>query len=198
MATPLFHSAVAISAAQLACREKPSCSVYLVFLTAANIADMDLLPGLLAGKPLEYHHLAAHSLAFALVMGGALATLLWKVLSPGGNTPYRTWLGALALTCLSHPALDLVTYDSFNQFPVQNYGLELGWPLSPRLIGPIGHVLPGPYFTVDWHDWIIADNLKIFATEGAIGAALVASAAGFRRPWARLPYPEAAGQDANG
>jgi len=115
---------------------------------AGVAADLDFLPGLLAGDPSRYHHWATHSVAAA-----ALFTLLVTPLASAALGPMRRRAAILGVGYASHLALDLVTVDR-----TEPRGIPLLWPFSQDpFLSPI------PVFTdihhgarwsafVNWHN----------------------------------------------
>ncbi|HHL72187.1 MAG TPA: metal-dependent hydrolase [Bacteroidetes bacterium] len=98
------------------------------FVFAANLADLDYLPGFLLGNPNLYHQGMSHSLAAALFFGVFCALFFSR--KHGGNfTAYAT---ICALVYASHMLLDV-----FNNDLRAPYGVPLFWPLTEeRFISP--------------------------------------------------------------
>lgn len=96
----------------------------LLLLFSANAADLDFLPGLIAGDANRYHHLASHSLA-AAVLYALLAGLMWRVFS-GCDRSRALQVGLLAgLAYATHLLLDWFTVDGG-----EPWGMQLLWPFS--------------------------------------------------------------------
>ena len=49
----------------------------LLYVFAANLPDLDILPGFLMGLPNRYHHGISHSLGFAILAG--MVVILYKL-----------------------------------------------------------------------------------------------------------------------
>lgn len=106
--------------------------VFMALVVAGNAADLDFVPGILAGEPGLYHHGPVHSLLAAIVFGALAA-------------PFARWLGlASARRCgllmgaafASHLLLDMLASDDGRPSAV-----PLFWPLSNAMIS-----LPLPLF----------------------------------------------------
>jgi len=126
MATPIGHSLFG----SLLCLvgKKPTSKVSWMLLAycifCANAADLDFLPGILAGQPSLSHHGLTHSFSFGLIFVllacAALLVLGWVKKSQlsrffiMGYTSY-----------ISHLFLDFVTLDDGSP-----YGIPLFWPFS--------------------------------------------------------------------
>jgi len=93
----------------------------LLYLVAANIPDLDFIPGLLVGEPGRYHHGASHSLGFAILFGLALSLTL-AAFKLGDRIQNFVIFFSLYF---SHVLLDYLSTDT--SFP---YGVPLFWPLS--------------------------------------------------------------------
>jgi membrane-bound metal-dependent hydrolase YbcI (DUF457 family) len=91
-------------------------------LFAANLPDLDFVPGILTGQPGYFHHGASHSL-FATLLG---AVALWLVTSKYLHEVPRAVLFSLVLTATtSHLLLDFLTVDHSSP-----YGIPVFWPFS--------------------------------------------------------------------
>jgi len=107
----------------------------LLAVVIANVADLDLIPGILAGEPNRYHHVGfSHSALFALaaaVLVGALAVAAgkrWPVLGRHTSAFAGTAL-LVGLLLLSHVVLDALN-DDLRPPP----GVPMWWPLSPAYV----------------------------------------------------------------
>ena len=102
-----------------------------LYLLAANVADLDFLPGLLIDDANRYHHGVSHSIGFAIIF--ALVCSLFLFLLKRDVSWW--WRSLVVLFCLycSHIGLDYFATDS--GFP---YGLAVFWPVSGEFyISPI-------------------------------------------------------------
>ena len=115
MASPIGHVAAALAVAAVS---RPSSSVPRGFWWLAALAgalpDIDAI-GPILGIPgmgfLGDHRGITHSLAFAILLGGALAVMAARRATtplPGGAFSPRLWL-VFALAAASHGALDALT-----------------------------------------------------------------------------------------
>ena len=172
MPSPALHSAIGVAAVQFAPRERRTWRLYLLAVAASNLPDLDILPGIVAGELLKFHHFFSHSPAFAI--GSAL--IFAAIASRAAGQEFKTCLPMFLFVCLSHPALDLITYDRFGITGGQPYGLPLAWPLTGHRWGPFAEIFPGLLASNHLKDWLVGENFKIVARELALGAALVLGA----------------------
>jgi inner membrane protein len=93
----------------------------VLYLFAANAADLDFVPGFLVGDPDLYHHGVSHSVGFAVLFAAALSLLL-LFLEKG---PIRRNFPIFFCLYGSHVILDWLSVDT--AFP---YGVPLLWPLA--------------------------------------------------------------------
>lgn len=181
MPTPIVHTGLALALALAGAANGPGPSLRLptgrehavralVLVGLANAADVDFLPGLLAGRAVAFHHGATHSVVFAVGMA-VLAWLCWAARYPDGGSapghrwPHRQigalpWLGLTLVAALSHPLLDWLTGEPAAD--VQRHGIEAFWPASPTR------------YMSDWHAFgaYPIDRLGLVGgvfTGGAIG-----------------------------
>jgi len=134
----------------------------------ANLADLDFLPGLLAGHLPAYHHRATHSLLATALVGLALGGLArWRGLN---GVSWGLWGPGVYL---SHIVLDMLVDD-----PVPPFGIQLLWPFSSTYyIAPIT-----PFAWFDYFDpalpmiWTLltVHNLGAILTEIVLMTPLVA------------------------
>jgi membrane-bound metal-dependent hydrolase YbcI (DUF457 family) len=109
MPTPVGHSIIGLGVA-LACspdrRLKDLLAdrgTLLMAVVLANLADADLLVGLLVfGKAASYHGYFTHSVIFAVLVAGLATLLPWPAVAA-----WRRFVFALALL-LSHPLADML------------------------------------------------------------------------------------------
>lgn len=172
MPSPFIHTAVAFTCHQISHKPlmnkvtRASVKDYLhslwPFLVVANIPDLDFIPGILVGDPTRFHHFESHSLFFGLVV----SFLLSKI----SRAPF--W--ALLLVGLSHPLLDLLTWDSYG-FYSDHHGIPLFWPFSNHMVDPLCCVFAAPYVGVDlsWlFSWL---NFKILLFEFTVSSVFAAT-----------------------
>jgi inner membrane protein len=124
MASPVAHS-LAGALIYLACNgsRKPRCQDMLAVMVAANLADLDLVPGLLLGDHGQFHRGASHSLLFAILLGAAAsAWLYWR------QYPRALALGTMiTLALLSQLLVDWLSFDA--SLP---QGIPLLWPFTDQ------------------------------------------------------------------
>jgi len=132
---------------------------------AANAADLDFFPGLLAGDMNVYHHAATHSFGAAAMF----ALIVWAVARRFSQRAGRiAVLGGLIYT--SHVLVDYITEDSRSP-----YGIPLFWPFSNEyyispwtILGGVKHGVPGDSLATvmghifSWH------NLKTLGLEAIV------------------------------
>lgn len=131
MCTTIGHSLVgyAIFLRSFSYERWKGWQVLLLVLIMANIPDIDLLFGYVAGNPNLYHHFWTHSLVFVLGIGGLLG-LLYRVI-----TRRRCFKVGFLMICimLSHIIMDFFTKDTSSP-----YGIQLLWPVSQKFyISPV-------------------------------------------------------------
>lgn len=122
MASPVAHSLVGAAIYFASRRRREWRAGELAgFIIAANLADLDLIPGLLVGDEALFHRQASHSIlgamAFALVV---LVICRWR----GHKSSARTTL-LLFTAYLSQLLLDWLSLDTGPPA-----GIPLFWPLS--------------------------------------------------------------------
>jgi inner membrane protein len=115
---------------------------------AANLPDLDFLPGIVIGQPGAFHHGPSHSIAFAVLFGTLVGAFAQK------RRLYAFVISALLY--LSHVFLDFLVDDP--SFP---HGVPLFWPFSDAFFMASPAIFPkfdyashsleffGAVFTVD-------------------------------------------------
>ncbi|MBI4549407.1 MAG: metal-dependent hydrolase [Candidatus Omnitrophica bacterium] len=128
MPFPVLHSFAGYSVSRLVSpsRHLPDWKVMAGCVFLANLADLDFLPGLLAGKGDLFHHGISHSFGAAFAVGLTVAAVLklWK------RTAFLKsfWVGFLAY--VTHILLDF--YNGSWK------GMPLFWPLTDlRFSSPV-------------------------------------------------------------
>lgn len=125
MATPVAHSLMGVGT-YLALNDKvqiKNWKIILLYVLAANAADIDFLPGLLAGDVAVFHHRESHSLGFSVLF--ALIVGLWIRFAQNKKKDFKKPFVISFFLYLSHVIIDFFTFDK--NFP---YGSKLFWPLS--------------------------------------------------------------------
>jgi inner membrane protein len=90
-------------------------------LLTANAADLDFIPGFLAGDPNRYHHGISHSLGVAVLWAAACG--LWLALAK--RVAVGRTVALLFGLYSSHLVLDWLGIDT-----AAPYGIPFWWPLS--------------------------------------------------------------------
>lgn len=131
MATPFGHSLAgyAIYSSTASARNSPNrLYMALLCLVVAMVPDLDLIPGILIGKPVFYHGSITHSLGFALVVSLGIAGIYhFKERS------FPVVFKLCFLAYFSHLVLDFLGPDGRPP-----YGIPLFWPLSQAyFIAPV-------------------------------------------------------------
>jgi inner membrane protein len=126
MPTPVGHALAGVVVGQAATWRQPLLGPWkdlALFAALGVVADLDFLPGILAGKHDLYHHGLTHSLGAAVLVG--LIAALW------GWRKKRAWRWGLMgfAVYFSHVVLDAMGQDT--SYP---YGVPLWWPLSPKYV----------------------------------------------------------------
>ncbi len=130
----------------------------LLYIFFAVAADLDFIPGLIAGDIYRYHHGPLHSIFFAL-----LFTLPFSLprLKRGPKRFLSSWGIFFSLYC-THLFVDFFTID--RRFP---YGSPLLWPIWDRYISSPFTFLP-PVYKESWAALISLNNLHTMLIEVAI------------------------------
>jgi inner membrane protein len=167
MATPLGHSIVGLATGRMAgdVGRRSPWRWYAFAVIAANAADFDFIPGLLAGDANRFHQLASHSILAAVVFG------LLTGLVVRGRVAKPVGLGfAAGLVYATHLLLDCLTFDG--RPPV---GIPLLWPFSDEtFIAPVTvfngvmHGVPGEGLGAVLGQIFSLHNLGVLALETAI------------------------------
>lgn len=175
MPTPLLHSAVGIACVRAGLRGPVPWSALALGAVVAVLPDLDLLPGMLLGDPVRFHHGMTHSFLFA-----ALSAWLASRLYGGGESPRRL-LGSLWVAAFSHSGLDLFNYRATAPLVDPEATQLLLWPLGVK-VPPLGRVFESAPIPPDPALWFSS------AFFGIVGAELVLSALVLFLAW-RLPLP---------
>lgn len=174
MPTPLIHASVASVCAHVAGQPQLNRRAFWLMLFAANMADLDIIPGIIVGNRMLYHHLQSHSPFFGLCAALLISAFPWEPSDAAGpRTPWKTRLAFLSAAAITHPFLDLLTFDYYNTFQGGPNGIMLAWPLTDRR-WDAWRIFTGLDMNGSWSGWINFGNLKIIAAEGTLGAALIA------------------------
>ncbi len=138
MPSPVGHILIGLTAANIVLKPNLYHSVvWLIFVIfAANAADLDFLPGWLAGDINRFHHGISHSVGMAFVFA-CLCALTSRLVTAKTRLVF---LAALIIY-LSHLLADYLGVDV-----VEPYGAPFLWPLSDeyylapaQLFQPIEH-----------------------------------------------------------
>ena len=124
MPSPLLHGAAGAALAGAWWRRPDKLVVIVALIVAANVADLDLVPGLLMGDAGRYHHQFTHSLGVAVIAGVmAVAAAAWFRLQNAAR------FGVLvAAAFASHVVLDML---SIGKSPYN--AVPLLWPITNQL-----------------------------------------------------------------
>lgn len=164
MASPLGHSLIGAAIGRLSGVEgvRPRWSWYAFAMIAANIPDLDILPGLLIGDINRFHHSTSHSL-FAAAAFGLLVALAARYST---RAPMRIGLSA-GLLYASHLLLDYFSADGRPP-----HGIPLLWPFSSAyLIAPVTplrgvkHGVPGEPLAAVIESFLSPHNIGVVAIE---------------------------------
>lgn len=161
MATPVAHALAGAAVYLLLRRRRARWNDPLLYgcLLAANLPDLDFLPGLLAGDRELFHRGFSHSLGFPLLAG-----LLAALAARGRPARRRLALGVvLALATATHLLVDWATWDASRPA-----GIPLLWPWSET-----HYMAARPWFlNVERRQWwtlsVMAHNLRGVALEALI------------------------------
>jgi inner membrane protein len=165
MSSPVAHCLLGLSVARLGRPRRQAHVVawYAFGALAGEAADLDFIPGLLAGNINQFHHDASHSIVAAFLFGLLMSGLLW----PLWRAPARIFVVG-SLGYLTHVVLDL-----FCAIPgVTTPGLPLFWPFSDAhwkagwqpFLG-IHHGAPGDSLAQFWERVVSWHNLSALSRE---------------------------------
>lgn len=130
MATPIGHALAgyAVSGFDRETRGREQLYLSLACIFAAIAPDLDVLPGLLVGRPVLFHGDVAHSLGLGLVVSLIIAGVFY-----GRGHSFAKVFALCGISYASHLFLDMLGPD--NRAP---YGIPALWPLSTaRFLSPV-------------------------------------------------------------
>ncbi len=157
MASPIAHSLTG-AIIYAACSRNPRISDPVLWLVvcAANLPDLDLIPGLLLGDDALYHRTVSHSLTFV----ASISLLIFLLLKYTGCARAHRVTLMLTLALVSQIVIDWISYD--DSPPA---GIAVFWPFSDEFfMSPhtlFLNVRRDNLFT----DTVIAHNLRALARE---------------------------------
>lgn len=157
MASPVAHSLVGATLYfALSRNRKFDAREFWLVILAANIADLDFIPGFFIGDPEAFHRTISHSLVVTLLF--SLMVYVMLRLAQSGHSMRLSVLIFLGL--LSQLAIDWL---SFDDSPPQ--GVPLMWPFTGDYymsdVHVFSHVRRDNLFSVP----VILHNLKAIARE---------------------------------
>ncbi len=120
MPTPLAHSIVSLTIVEKRRSSHHRWKWVFFWLMLGNFADLDFIPGILVGKPSQYHHGLTHSILFTILLS-IVAYFFYPKLFKKEKASFGLFVGV----AFSHLLLDMVTRDA-----VAPCGLPLWWPFS--------------------------------------------------------------------
>lgn len=133
MPTPIGHSLAGLAVHLAGGARSPRHAVYaLGLVVAANLPDIDFLPGYLTGSPRAFHWGPTHSITAAVLVAlaaGLIARRLGRRFAPA--------FVLVGIAYGSHLLLDM----SIGHIFTPSSGLQVFWPFSPGR-----HLLPWPVF----------------------------------------------------
>ena len=162
MATPVGHAIAgyAISRFAKSSHTGNRLGVLLLCVFVGALPDLDVIPGLFIGRPVQYHQGISHSLGMAIAVSGIIAATY--------RLSGRSFLAIFLLSFAaysSHLALDILGPD--RRLPI---GIPLFWPFSERpFISPVPILLGVTHASstgVSTSEWI--QNLISLRNVGAI------------------------------
>lgn len=175
MPTPVAHTLAGYAFARLSPKRAGRLPLFMLVLIlfAANAPDMDFIPGLLVGRPSDFHSGITHSLGFALLISAFMAGAL--SFKTGRFLPnFLLFLGAY----LTHMLLDYLNPDGRPP-----YGIPALWPFSsqyfisstPVFLG-VHHSDLGAGTTIGFIRSVLnMDNLRAMIYEALVMAPFVAA-----------------------
>jgi len=167
MATPIGHGLIATGLSLLIFRggRANNLKILALLVFAANVPDLDFLPGLISGDLNRYHQGITHSIF------GLTVFLLVCAVFVHGMKASRDWLIWLGLAYGSHLVIDYFGTD--NRMPV---GMPLFWPVSSDFYKSSLDLLPGVRHGGNGADWTeFVTDLLSWANLQAIGVEFLVS-----------------------
>jgi membrane-bound metal-dependent hydrolase YbcI (DUF457 family) len=160
MATPVAHSLVGIGT-YVAFSDKirvRDWKTIVLYVAAANAADLDFLPGVFSGNISGFHQRESHSLGFSLLFALVFGLWAWWSFRGGKRKRAKRIFFIPFFLYFSHVVIDFFTFDG-----IMPLGLEVFWPLSSRhFTSPIS-----VFYSVE------KDNLStLFGRHNLLGVAL--------------------------
>ena len=148
-----------------------ACGPYVPWLLlAANLPDLDYLPGLLVGELNRYHHLYTHTLGWVLVTS-ALMAAGWRRFQP---VSYGRCFLLLVMLQASHLLADMFTADGRAPF-----GIMALWPLHAGYLQADIALFPMPRKATvgEMFQWY---NVGVMAREALVALPLLLAVAGWK------------------
>jgi len=124
---PLFtgHGVAGLISAYYFNKERPGSWEVLCCVLAANLPDLDYIPGFLAGTPKRFHPSFTHSfLAFIM-----FSTIVYGIAKSLRSINSRRWTLILSTAYASHLVLDIIQNDNYT---ANGVGIPLFYPLSRK------------------------------------------------------------------
>ena len=146
----------------------------LACMVAANLPDVDFIPGLLIGEFNAFHHGPSHSLLWAIGVG--VGCWLIAEAMGSGKSRFKGWLAFALVT--SHLAADYLCEDRSAPF-----GIMVFWPMSDQFFlfsHPIFHAMSKSTLV----EVFTSENVGPALREAWIGGLLIVSVL----CWKLLPF----------
>ncbi len=136
MSTPLGHSLAGYVIALFTCNAKitKSVSQVLLLIFIANFPDLDILPGIIVGKPNLFHHGISHSIGAAIILCSILTIILYIKNKQVSKKQIGVYFGLYS----SHLVLDYLSKDG--RPPA---GIPVLWPFSQDYYISSYQIFPG-------------------------------------------------------
>jgi len=167
VASPIAHSLTGVIIyAAWSKRPRITDPVLWLVVFAANLPDLDLIPGLLLGNEALYHRTISHSLTFV----ASISVLTFVLLKYADYSHTNRIALMFALALLSQIVIDWISYD--DSLPA---GIAIFWPFSDEYFMSRHTVFLNVRRDNLFTDAVIAHNLRALAREILIlGPPLVA------------------------
>src|ERR1700757_536653 len=138
--TPVGHSLAgyAVYNFSMAATNRNRLKLAFLCMFMATAADLDILPGILVGRPDLYHHGITHSLGFALIFSLAVSGIISIRMKP-----FSQIFNLCFISYLSHIVIDFFSY--FGSYSYTG-GMPVFWPISSeKFYSPVGLYLAVHY-----------------------------------------------------
>lgn len=152
---------------------------------AANIPDLDYIPGILIGAPKHFHPSFTHSFFSAIIF----SLIAYSILKHVAPQDCRRWTLALGIAYISHIFLDIIQVDDYT---ANGIGVPLFFPFTNQCYQTGWHWLPSAGSFIDFSSLgsvlrciFSSKSLGYFFHEELVIGTIIGSIFGVRSIWNR-------------